>query len=87
MNGIYLKDKSWEKQSYYKLDNGYTVRVEYNSCYGGVVAAIELNDEIIYHCSNGLKTAPTWIKEWIEPIAENHWQKLIRPRFTMIYNN
>lgn len=84
MNGIYLKDKSWEKQSYYKLDNGYTVRLE-DSFYGNMVAAIELNDDIIYHCSNGLDSAPDWIKDWIEPISEGHWQKLIRPRFTMIY--
>ena len=86
MNGLYLKDRSWEKQSYYKLENGYTARIE-DSYYGPIVAAIESDNSIIYHCSNGVDSAPDWVKDWIKPITQGHWQKTIRPCFTMIYNN
>lgn len=88
MTGKFIRGKSWEKQKFFKLDNGYVVRVE-NSYYGDIVAAIHTDEgEILYHVSRGHDAIPeklTWLREWIHPIAEGHWDTIIRPDFTAIY--
>ena len=86
MQGKYLKDRSWEKQSFYKLDNGFIVRIEFNQFYGDMVAAVLEDDEIIWHCSDSHKTAPLWIRNWTRVIHKKSNTKSIKPLFERIYS-
>ena len=85
MNGKYLKKQSCDRTQYYELDNGFVVKIEWNLVYGDMVAAVLKNNAIIYHCSNGIDTAPEWIKKWYTPVVPGHWQKIIKPLFNHIY--
>ena len=81
MMGVYLKDRSWEKQRLYELENGYIITVE-TGAYGCMISNIQNKKGIIlYHSSDGMEAAPDWIKPWILPIADGHWQRVIRPCF------
>lgn len=83
MKGKYLKEESWEKQSFYALDNGFIVVVEY-SALTPMVSSVRKDGEIIFHCSDGMDKAPEWIKSWEQPISKGHWQTIIVPMFEMI---
>lgn len=74
--------KSWEKQQYFLLENGYTVCVEWNQAYGEFVKSITKNDAK-WLASNGLATLPQemqWALAWVKPIAPGHWQTIMQPQ-------
>jgi hypothetical protein len=85
MNGKYNRKESWEKQSVYDLDNGWSATLEY-SHYGEMVARLDSPDRKTYwHCSNGIKDLPEFAREWLN--GGDWWaiQDLVRPKFTKIY--
>lgn len=45
--------KSWEKQTFFLLDNGWEATVEWNQCYGEFVKALESPDGKRWQASNG----------------------------------
>ena len=80
MDATYNRDKSWEKQSFYDLDNGYEIAVE-SSFYGCHLTTInDKNGNLIWHCSSGLNSLPAWAHSWITPIAPGHWDKIVCPK-------
>ena len=87
MKGTYIKDRSWEKQRYYRLDNGCVICTE--SMWDGRdhVKSIESGSDVWYAC-NGIETLPKsfeWALEWVRPIAEGHWQKVMFPSFECVW--
>jgi len=89
MKGKYLKKRSWERQSFYKLDNGYIVVIEYNQHYGDMVSSVRSgknSNKVLWHCSNGSKNKPNWLLSWEKPISKGHWQTLTRPCFDKVFD-
>lgn len=81
MKGKRLANRSWEKQTYFKLENGFTVCVEWNQAYGNLVTHIEGNGEVWHGC-NGIESLPEcmqWAMEWWKPVAPGHWQMIMQP--------
>ena len=87
MKGTFIKERSWEKQRYYRLDNGFTICTE--SMHDGRerVAKIEHCSGVWYAC-NGIYTLPKsfkWALAWVKPISEGHWQKVMFPDFECVW--
>ncbi len=45
--------KSWERQQFFRLDNGWEATVEWNQCYGEFVKALKSPDGKVWQASNG----------------------------------
>lgn len=84
--------QSWEKQSVWKLENGWIATVEYNTIYGGMISRLEApNGELLatgkayWHCSDGLSTLPDFARLWVETVVQSSNTQLVRPRFDRGY--
>lgn len=89
MKGTFIKERSWEKQRYFRLDNGFTICTE--SMHDGRerVARIEHGSEVWCAC-NGRETLPKsfeWALAWVKPIAEGHWQTVMFPDFECVWED
>ncbi len=85
--GKYNSEKSWENQRVYNLDNGSEITTENSRFYGEMVTRIDLPNGEFWHSSDGLKGLPSFAESWVEPISEGHWDKIVRPKFEIIYAN
>lgn len=54
MKGKYNREKSWEKQWVWDLENGWEATEEYG-CYGDFIKRLDSPDGKIWLCSNGTK--------------------------------
>jgi hypothetical protein len=82
----YDKDFSWNGRQWYDLENGCKIAVEYNVFYGDLVKVI-CDVEGEWRANDGLDSLPErfpWAKAWIAPIAEGHWQRVMRPNLDII---
>jgi hypothetical protein len=79
-------ENSWGKQDYWKLNNGFTVIVEYSPHYGEYISQI-FNSKIRYCACDGIEKFPDWARAWIEPIAPGHWQTIMKPKFLKLWQN
>jgi hypothetical protein len=91
MNGFWLKDRSWEKQQLFKLENGCIVTVESNiSIQKEFIKRID-DDQGYWVASSGKETLPerfNWIYQWEELVYPNNpsagtW---FVPKFEKIFN-
>jgi hypothetical protein len=71
-----IMPQSWEKQTFWKLNNGMTVIEEYNQCYGPFIKGIEDKDGA-WHACDGRHT----MEERFKFILEWDDGTLIRPNF------
>lgn len=87
MKAKYDKERSWEKQSFFDLENDCSIRVEYNPFYGPLVTAIADFEGEWFAC-NGLESLPerfAFARAWIEPITPGHWQRVMKkPRLEIV---
>ena len=84
----YDRERSWSGRQWYDLENGCSICVEYNNHYGDLVKIIHYSVDGDWYANNGLDSLPecfAWAKEWIEPIAEGHWKRVMRPDIEVIY--
>ncbi len=89
MKGSYIKEKSWDKRHYYRLDNGFTICTECMVDGRDHVVRIESGNEVWCAC-NGIETLPKsfeWALEWVKPIAEGHWQTVMFPDFECVWED
>lgn len=77
--------QSWEKQQYWKLDNGWTAIVEFSPHYGDYITQL-YNKDVKWQACNGLKDLPDFAKDWVTPISPGHWQTLVRTNFEKDWN-
>jgi hypothetical protein len=86
MNGKRNNRLSWEKQTYFDLDNGVRVCVEYGF-YGEFIKSAE-DKEGVWYANKGQDTLPERFKfllEWNEVVVKSCNDKLIRPKFEKIF--
>ena len=81
MKGTLEKSRSWEKQSFYMLENGLTVVIECNPTYGEMVTSVIDADNILWHCSRGTPP-PSFMADWVEKVL---FYNLVRPKFEKVY--
>jgi hypothetical protein len=71
MNGTYMPYESWEKQSVWKLDNGWIATTGYSVHYGEFVQRFDIptgkhtNGKTYWHCSDGIEHLPDFAKPWL----------------------
>ena len=92
MIGTFNNQQSWEKQSVYVLDNGWTATLEYNSCYGEMISRLDApkgqilaSGKPYWHCSDGLKDLPDFARPWLEVVVKSCNDQLVRPGFDKIF--
>jgi hypothetical protein len=94
--GKFDKRQSWEKQSVYKLDNGWTATLEY-SHYGEMVSRLDSpKGEIVsyknapqgkayWHCSDGHTDLPDFARPWIKIVVPSAGTEIVCPGFEKDY--
>ena len=94
MKGKYNTRQSWEKQSVYKLDNGWTATLEYNMSYGEFISRLDApkghllgNGKPYWHCSDGLAHLPDFAQGWREVVVKTAGDELVRAGFTKRFDN
>jgi hypothetical protein len=82
MTGRIIKRECWEKQHFFRLENGVKVCIEWNQHYGEFIKRLDDKDGY-WVASNGLQTLPErfhFVLEW----KDEH--NLIRPNFERVYS-
>jgi hypothetical protein len=83
----YAKEFSSSGRQWYALENGCKIAVEFNFHYGDLVKVI-CDVEGEWRANEGLESLPerfSWAKAWIQPVAENRWQRVMRPEIEIIH--
>ena len=82
--------RSWSKQSYYNLSNGYTVVIENLPALGKfVVIIVDDRSENTKYCGNwyhgdDIDSLPDFAKDWAKPFRQGY---IVRPDFEVVEND
>lgn len=90
MKARLIKEATWEQQFYWLLENGVTVCVEHNQCYGDFIKSMEQitpNGVVKWYASSGfvLPKEFDFAQEWREVVNKSDHSTLIRPKFQTIF--
>lgn len=79
------RKQSWEKQTFWKLENGWTAIVNFGVYGENISQLIDNTTGFRWQACNGREDLPEFARAWVTPIAEGHWQTLVRPIFERHY--
>jgi hypothetical protein len=75
---------SWEKQTCYDLENGWSAIVEFSPIYQNHITRLDNPERTTYwHCSNGLTNLPEFAKPWIRG-GDGPDHRLVNPQFQIV---